>query len=526
MGTLASGPVLVSQLLSLSYSLPLILSVVFLANLPGFAIFLLISCIAAASRPLRFRSRFTAIALCISPQLIYCGVFGRAIGVEPMKWGMCFAPWVCAWLVSLAMAGLVLGIGHFTRYRPGLVWTFTSVALFTAAVVFEVKIGFDELDYQLYVAKNNPENIREFHDHSIVEGLDATIMDPAVKKYLAGFFYPSESIALREQLKKEMEIQLGNDRWPTWFKVPEQLNYQAKKQQLFAQYDLFINKRSQSPRMPIALYYKAVLSEYSPDIKMLKQKELLHFTRDYPLERSRETWYRLYSRFGSSPESIEARWRIAKHWAGQGRFEQARQLLAEAEKMVAERLEVIEQFPEPVRSISALFHAPADSVITKSKLIELQRRLSRLSGLIGAGNGTKEADSAERLATYVMLNPQDRRFAEQLQQLLKQMGEDDPLRDNCLLARVKLIADDRLRAERFDQLHKQFQGTDGGIEALYELGLLKISFWHQQDAANPEQKKKNLAETRTILSNFISLYPNSVFAGQVKKNLNDLPKVE
>ncbi|HUV40515.1 MAG TPA: hypothetical protein VMW23_01850 [Sedimentisphaerales bacterium] len=526
MGALTIAPVLVSQLLSFSYSLPLILAVVFLANLPGFAIFLLISCVAAASRPLRFRSRFTAIALCIAPQLIYWGVFGPAAGVEPMKWGLSFAPWVCAWLVSLAIAGLVLGIGHFTRYRPGLVWTCTSAALCAAVILFEVKIGFDELDYQLYVAKNNPENVREFYDHSLVESLDATIMDPVIKKYLAGFFYPSEPIALREQLKKEMEIQLANDRWPTWFKVPEHLDYQAKKQKLFEQYDLFISKRSKSNRMPIVLYYKALLGEYSPDIAMLVQKELLHFASDYPQERSRETWYRLYSQFGTSPESIEARWRIAKHWAGQGRFEHARQLLGEAEKMVPQRLQVIEQSRQPATSISALFHPPADSVITSSKLIELQGRLNRLSRLIGPENIIAEPASAVRLATFVMLNPQDRHFTEQLDRLLGQMGTNDPLRDNCLLAGVKLVADDRLRAERFDQLHKQFQATDAGIEALYELGLLKISFWYQHDAANAEQKKKSLGEMRAVLSDFLRLYPDSVFADQVRKNLDDLPKVE
>ena len=197
MGILAVGPVLVSQLMSLGYSLPFILAVFFLANLPGFAICLLISCIAVACRPLRFRSRFTAIALCMAPQLVYWGLFGRVAGVEPIKWGFSFSPWICAWLVGLAVAGLVLGIGHFTRYRPGLVGTFIFVVCLTAVGVFEAKIGFDELDYQLYVAKNNPENVEQFHEHSITEALDKTITDPMVKKYLAGFFYPSEPIPLR-----------------------------------------------------------------------------------------------------------------------------------------------------------------------------------------------------------------------------------------------------------------------------------------------------------------------------------------
>ena len=324
MGVLAIAPPLISQLMSFRYSVPFVLAVFFLANLPGFAISLFVSCIAVACRPLRFRSRFIAIALCTAPQLFYWGYFGGTRGIEPIKYGFTFTPWICAWLVCLGIAGLVLGIGHFTRYRPGLVWIFTSLVLLTAIVLFEVKIGFDELDYQLYVAKNNPEDLIEFRDQSITKALDDTIKNPRVKKYLlAAYFYPTEAIPLRAELKKKIQTQLTYDSWPNWFKVPPELEYQAKKEWLFEQYELFIKMRGQSRRMPIALYYKALLSEYSPDINMLGQKEILHFYSDYPYERSQEIWYRLYTEFGNRPESLEARWRIAKHWAGQGRFEQA-----------------------------------------------------------------------------------------------------------------------------------------------------------------------------------------------------------
>ena len=293
MGILAVVPVLISQLMSFRYSLLFILAVDFLANLPGLAVCLLISCIAAACRPLRFRSRFIAIALCMAPQLLYWGYFGGASGIEPIKLGFSFTPWICAWLIGLAIAGFVLGIGHFTRYRPGLVWIFTSLVLLTALIVFEIKIGFDELDYQLYVAKNNPEQTDEFHSHSITEALDETITDPAVRKYLAGFFYPTEPIPLRAELKREIQIQLNYDRWPSWFIMPSELNYQAKKLWLLKQYETFINRRAKSHRMPTALYYKALLSELSPDIRALGQKEVLQFYSDHPHERSREIWYRL-----------------------------------------------------------------------------------------------------------------------------------------------------------------------------------------------------------------------------------------
>ena len=116
MGIMAVVPVLVAQLMSFGHSFVFVLAVFFLANLPGFAVFLMVSCFAVASRPLRFRSRIVAIALCMAPQLIYWGVFGAAKGAEPLGWGYSFAPWIWAWLTGMTIAGLVLGIGHYTRY--------------------------------------------------------------------------------------------------------------------------------------------------------------------------------------------------------------------------------------------------------------------------------------------------------------------------------------------------------------------------------------------------------------------------
>ncbi len=526
MGILAVVPVLISQLLSFAYSLPFILSVVFLANLPGFAICLLVSCVAVACRPLRFRSRFAAIALCTAPQLLYWAYFGGARGVEPVKWGFSFTPWICAWLVGLGIAGLVLGIGHFTRYRPGLVWTSTCLMLVIAVAVFEVRIGFAELDYQLYVAKNNPEQIIEFHDHSITEALDETLTNPAVRRYLAGFFYPTEPIPLRAELKREIQIQLSHGRWPSWFVVPPELEFQAKKQWLLEQYDLFISRRSKTSRMPIALYYKALLSEYSPDTQTLGQQEVLHFSSDYPHERSREIWYWLYREFGDSPESLEARWRIARHWAGPGRFEQADELLAEAQTKLGERLNLLANEPGSDETFFSLFRPPADSVMTGFKLAELQRKISQLRALISSDNRTDKPASAKRLAEFVMLNPHAPDYAEHLDRLLQQTGDNDPLRDNILLAQTKLVADDQLRAENLGRLHEEFQNTDGGMQALYELAILKIHLWRQQNESNLQQKKKYLADARATLTSFLTLYPDSICAEQVKKNLDDLPPAD
>jgi hypothetical protein len=525
MGIMSVSPVLISQLMSFRYSVVFILAVVFLANLPGFALCLLISCLGAACRPLRFRSRYIAIALCTAPQLVYWGLLGGAKGEDPIEWSFSFTPWICAWLDGLIIAAFVLGIGHYTRYRPWLVWAFTLLTLVIAVGTFEAAIGFDELDYQLYVANNDPENVEEFHDHSVTDALDTTITDPDVRKYLGEvLFYVTEPIPLRAELKKEIQIQLQYDRWPSWFIMPKILDYQAKREGLLQQYDLFIQKRPDSRRMPMALYFKALLKEYSPDVRMIEQKETLHFYTDYPRRDALPIWHRLYEYFPQSAESVEARWRIARDWAGRERFEQAERLLAEAQNKVIERLKGLEEGEGHGDAFLGLFRPPADSVMTVFKLIELQRRLSQWRLMIGPENRTDDPGSIERLAQFVRLNPHLPDYADQLKGLLERTGDKDQLRDNILLAQAKLIADDQLQAERLSEAHKAFPKTDGGMMALYELGRLRIGLY--QGESEPEQKKKHLSDARATLSSFLELYPGSFCADQVKEVLGGLPAGE
>ena len=521
MGVLAIVPVLISQLMSFSYSILFILAAGFLAGLPGLAVALLISCVAVACRPLRFRSRFISVALCTAPLLLYWGYFGRVSSAEPLQFGFSFAPWVCAWLVGLAMAGVVLGIGHFTRYKPGLVWLVTLIVLVAASVEFEMKIGFDELDYQLYIAKNDPEKISEFHDHSVKDALDRTVANRADVGYLEFYFYPDEPIALRAALKREMQEKLIWERWPTWFSVPDELKFAEKRLSLFDEYDKFIYLRPRSRRTAIALYYKGLLSEFSPDTEVLGRTETLHFYSDYPHDRSRAIWHDLYSKFGDSPESIEARWRIAGSWAGQGRFQHADDLLADAHAMALECLAKLQHSTEKPDGLFGLFSAPRDSVMTELKLTELIVRIEQLRILIGPENLQDADPAAERLATFVMLNPHSADYPMSLGELLRETADNDPLRDNILLAQIKIIPDEETRADRLSQLHHDFPKNDAGTQALYELARLKLRLY--QAESDQTAKNRRLAETRDILANFVNLHPESIFTTQAKKNLAALP---
>ena len=516
------------------------MGVVFLANLPGLALSLLISCIGVACRPLRFRSRIIAIALCMAPLLIYWGMFGGAREYEALLWGFSFAPWVCAWLIGLGIAGIVLAIGHFTRYKPGLIWITTGLFLTTAVCVFEAKIGFNELAYQLHVAKNNPEEAPEFHDHNIEGDLDGLLNDPKVTAYLNNFFYPKDSIQLREELKKELENRLSFEEWPAWvFTVPPHLDFQRRRRELNQQYDRFIDpakswwmpkffhrqllkRRMASKRMAVALYYKGLLSELSPDIAMLKKDEKLHFYWDYPRERSLPIWDRLLREFPDSPEALEAYWRVAMYWGGQAQFDRATEKLDEAKTRLETVMNDLDESRHDESGMTpTLFRVPAQSIMTKVKLQELQSRLDRLLSLIRPENRGKTKESELRLAQFVKLDPHTKDYPKRLEELMIQLGPQDGLRDNVELAQAKLEPDDQSREIRLGAVHKSYAGTDGGIEALFELALLKTTQYRTQ--TDPDHKKDQLQKASSTLEEFLKLYPDSRFSPQARKLLSNLP---
>lgn len=528
MGIIAVAPVLVSQLLSFRYSVPMIFAVFFLAGLPLFGIFLLISCIAVACRPLRFRSRFIAIALCTAPQVIYWAVFGSSTvsDTDPIKWGFSFAPWISAWLSSVAMGGIVIAIGHFTRYRPGLVWSISAVALLTAIGIFLGMIGFAELDYRLYIDGNNPKEVTEFHDRSITQAIDDAMNDPGTRSFLAGFFYPTEPILLREELKGEIQEQLRSGRWPNWFTVPEELNYQKKTAELESQYKKFIDKRPSSRRMPVALYYRVILKEQTPDIRMLGQSEKLHFYDDYPHHENLPLWFHIYNEFPHSAEAIEARWRIAKHYAGAEEFDKSTEFCEVAKVMLAaHRQKTQEQNQLDEATFLTVFRQPAQTAMTPLKLKELDLKLKELKLLISEQNRIDSPSSRKRLAKFVLLNPHSKDYPDQLNILLTQMKQNDPLRDNILLAKIILISDMQLKAEQLRSLADKFPNTDGGIHALFELAMLKVQFFKNPDIKQ-DDKDIYLGQARKILQNFVKTYPGSIFTDQAQTMLKNLPGTE
>ena len=84
---------------------------------------------------------------------------------------------------------VILASAITPAYRPGLIFSVRLGAMGAVAIFF-VKISFSELDYQLYIAKNNPEVVREFHDRSMSDAIDKAIVDPSTESHLRASSIP------------------------------------------------------------------------------------------------------------------------------------------------------------------------------------------------------------------------------------------------------------------------------------------------------------------------------------------------
>ncbi|MHC5156597.1 MAG: tetratricopeptide repeat protein [Planctomycetota bacterium] len=530
MGLLAVVPVLVSQLLSFRFSIPLLLSIIFVAKLPLLALFVLLSCIAVACRPLRFRSRFISVALCMAPQLIYWAVWGGDRTADPIRWGGSFAPWIYAWLCGLAMAAGVLGIGHFTRYKPGMNWSVNLVMLLGAFGIFQHYIGFAELDYHRYIAASNPEDAVEFQTHSISDTLDKVIEDAPLRSRLEGRFYSvDKDFVFRNELKENIHDLLAyNNRWPEWFrrKMPDELKYQTKRQSLMLQCEKFMERwPGNQKRMPTVMYYNAILSEFHPDVRKIVDQELLCFYSDYPFEDNYIIWKELFDSFPESPESMEARWRIAMHHAGNEQFDKAAEYCQTAQSRITELMSKLETQPEESDSLFAAFGKSSPPTMTSFKLHELQARFRKLQSLLSEENRGADKAAEQRLAEFLRLNPHESNCPAQLDRLLERMPQDDGLRDNVLFAKAVLVDDIPRRSQLLEQLAKQYPQRDAGLQAQYELGLLKIQLWKTTEGSE-EVRKKYLLEAYSILSEIKDNQPKSPFAGQAETMLKTLPSLK
>ncbi|AQQ70831.1 hypothetical protein SMSP2_01193 [Limihaloglobus sulfuriphilus] len=472
-GLLSIVPLSVSLLLSFPHSILFILAAALIAQLPGLAVVLLVSCVAISCRPLRFRSRFISIVLCIVPSMLFWFLTGGLHTVEPLRWAYSYFPWMFAWIVALAYAGFALAVGHYTRYRPGTIGSLSLLFLLGNIFLFTYKVGFSEADYQIYVEVHNEQQSTVFAKKSITPILDEAVQDPVLKSYLTASFYSQDPIMLRSELKREIVDMLRWDHWPQWFSeiMPPEFNYQAARDRMDSDLDFFINKHKKSWRIPQVLYHKAMLAEMEPSLKILEMHEILEFDSSHANTEVIPIWGRLYRDFPESPESIEARCRIAYNLAAHKSLDSACELAQKALEMIKEHIKNLKD--KPAELSGEIFLPIKKTAITDLKANDLQFRLEYLLNLISSNRSDDPAENAT-ISEFISLNPNDIMYEKKLKSILAGLAEKNPLRDNVELAIILEIQDPYAQQEELEKFISENSGADSFIKARYKLARLKL----------------------------------------------------
>ena len=308
--------------------------------------------------------------------------------------------------------------------------------------------------------------------------------------------------------------------------MPVTLQYQIRQPKLILEYEKFITRwGGNERRLPTVMYFRSVLSEIRPDVRDIVDEEMLRFYSDYPFADNNSDWRDLFEEFPESPESIEARWRIAMDEARKRNFDVAEEICQTAQIRIDELLENPSgSKPEESNSIFSAFQQPEPPVMTSFKLQDLRVRFRKLQSLISEENKGDEEESKKRLAEFLMLNPYDRHsYAVSLDGLLQKMSLDDGLRDNILLEKAMLTDDIQRRSQLLEELAGKYPQRDAGIRAQYEWGMTKIRLWKDQETSEDE-KRRLLTDARQILSDFVEEHPECPFAQQVREMLQTLPQ--
>lgn len=491
-GLLSIVPLTVSLLLSFPHSILFILTAALVAQLPGLAVALLIGCVAISCRPLRFRSRFVSIVLCIVPPMLYWFLTGGLHTAEPLRWAYSYFPWMFAWITALAYAGFALAVGHYTRYRPGTIGSLSLLFLLASIFLFAYKVGFSEADYQIYVEVHNDQQSTVFAKKSITPILDEAVQDPVLKSYLTASFYSQDPIMLRSELKREIVDMLRWDHWPQWFSdiMPPEFDYQRAREEIDSDLDFFVNKHKKSWRIPQVLYHKAMLAEMEPSLKTLETLEILEFDSSHANTEVIPIWGRLYRDFPQSPESIEARCRISYNLAAHKSLDAAHELAQKALDLIKQHIEHLRNHPAEMSG--EIFLPLQTTAITDLKANDLQFRLEYLLNLIESNRSGDSKDNAV-LSEFISLNPNDIMYEKRLKSISAGLSSESPLKDNVELALILEIPDAYARQEELVKFITNNAEKDSFIQARYKLARLKL------DIARSIEDNEELVDRKSVV---------------------------
>jgi hypothetical protein len=530
-------PILTAQLYNLLYSLPFILVVFFLGHNPVLSLCLFVSCSFASFRPFRFKSKFVATLICLIPELLYCILFsGENPQQDILRWAVLYSPWALTFIFCISIFGLVLAIGHFLRYRAGVLMPLFALLLAGAVILFNYSISMTERDFQDQVSRFSPAKIPEFQNRSILPLLEE---ERAQRIKREPYLNPDLILSrLRMEWRwayrigPSTDLLLSSGTNPISLANREVTRFYQARLNAVDHINKFIDKYPQEKRVADALYYKALIIDLNVDLRALRDEDTLKFFVDIPSAESKNVWQEILDRFADTDIAIEAHWRLARLLAAQKpqkesetyEFDKAFSLLQDAQTLCQKCLEDRKKSSKDQNFWNTrlgMIFSPPEKTISDQKLHSLQMRIAKLMTLISKENRTGHLKHEERLASFVGLNPYHLNYEEQLKALQFDSAVPDPLLDNIELALILLIKDPAQKILRLTDLITQFPNSDGAIQARLELAQALID--QRNRSEHMADRQVLLSRSREYLQQIITLRPESFHAEEARTLLQNNP---
>ncbi len=562
MSLICTVPILTALLYNLWYSLPFLLVVLLIGSHPLLAVCLLVSCAAVSFDPLRFKSKFVAALLWLAPEVLYWTLFsGDYPDQDALRWAVLHAPWALAFFNCLLIYGLVIGIGHFLRYRPGVLIPLFGLLLAGTVTFFHFMIGMNERDFQDKVFRNSPQKVAAFQSKSILP----LIEEEAVKRLEKQPNLNFDTVKNEIRLDLRMAFKVGPN------KNLEVIAYHRARYWAISAVRSVLgeNSKKTDKRIPDALYYLGLLHDLSVDLQALWNQDTLRFYHDRPVvnldvndawydlihnfetnrtaapsrstggiggdslpETSRHCWQTILSEYSEADVSIEARWRLAyimatqpPHDASQTYpFDRALELLDQAHRQCDDLLAIRRQQQGETtfweQHLGEIIKRPEET-LSESDLMGLLQRIGALARLLHEENRTGHVSQEQRLAEFILLDPRQLLYEEKLKQLKETSKPPDPLMDNIELAQVLLLSDRDEKRSRLKDLAERYDQQDGGIEAMLELAKMLLE--DRQRSEHLADRQELLADAQRYLQHIVSARPSSIIAQQALALLKSNP---
>lgn len=479
LASLTAIPILVSMLYRFPFSLLFTAIICFVAVVPWLAITVTFCCLLARWRPLRFSFHYATALISLVPLGGYYALATRspagASVLAPMELARYYVPWVMALIGACVLMGLVLTIAKLVNYRPGAIAPLMAVMFAVPVVLFETKVGKDELYYRLIEDAYGPRSRKHFVDYTDAMPVIQRIADRRLESMTDN---PPSRASMIEQVRLALDLQLA---WVQPERDEEGLlseeAFATEQLQAVRQCDAFIARYPNSRYVPNVQYLKGRALDLRVDHAYFRRTAIIRHYQDFPNMASLETWRTLWEgQVDPSTLAIVAGYRVALLEARRGRMDESLQVL---EALLSRHDRAAARPAEPAAAMSwRSFFAkkpPSRALEVDPAAVLLEAR--KLRSLIKFNRDPQQKDLP--LQSLLSLNPRHPLYQSNLRQLLDEIPARyplTPLRDNLevLIATVSAGPSRSRRIELLKACVDEFSRdpkSDALPMAQFELGV-------------------------------------------------------